>query len=166
VAGELADLLAKVRHHGRDGVVVVGLDPHHARFLRRAKADREHRPQHDRHLAEDVPGEALADDALDPVDGLDRLDAAVEHGEDRALVALVGSIFPRHQANVRRHPRKLLSLGCVQRREGVDFADLLRGHHLRGQATAQAWFPATAAMMFNHLMTMHTATNAMEEPRC
>ena len=137
MAGEPAYLLTDVWHHGRDGVVVVGLDPHHARFLRRAEADREHRPQHDRHLAEDVAGEALADDALDPVDGLDRLDSTVEHGEDRPLVALVGRIFAPHEADVRRHARKLLSLGRVEGGEGADLADLLRGHHLRGQATAR-----------------------------
>ena len=85
VARQLPDLLADVRRRGRDGVVVVRLDPHHARRLGRAKPDREDRAERDRHLAEDVAGLPLADDALDPVDELDRLDAALEHGEERAL---------------------------------------------------------------------------------
>ena len=34
------------------------------------------------------PGCALADDALDPVDELDRLDPTLEDGEERALAAL------------------------------------------------------------------------------
>ena len=61
VGREPADLLGDVGRHGRDRVVVVRLDPHDARRLRRAEADREHRPEHDRHLAEDVARVALAD---------------------------------------------------------------------------------------------------------
>ena len=41
------------------------------------------------------PGAALADDALDPVDELDRLDPALEHGEERPLVALVRGVLAR-----------------------------------------------------------------------
>ena len=43
---------------------------------RGAEADREDRPERDRHLAEELAGVALADDALDAVDELDRLDRA------------------------------------------------------------------------------------------
>ena len=68
VGREPADLLADVRRRGGDGVVVVRLDPHHARGLRCAEPDREDRAERDRHLAEDVARLALADDALDPVD--------------------------------------------------------------------------------------------------
>jgi thioredoxin-dependent peroxiredoxin len=39
------------------------------------------------------------------------------------------------------HARKLLSLGRVESREGADFADLLGGRHLRGQATGQGVGP-------------------------
>ena len=97
-AASLPTSLRDVGRHGRDGVVVVRLDPHDARRLRRAEADREHRPERDRHLAEDVARLALADDALDPVDELDRLDAALEHGEERPLVALVRRVLARREA--------------------------------------------------------------------
>ena len=63
-------------------------------FSAARKPDREHRPERDRHLAEDVAGRALADDPVEPVDGLDRLDAALEHGEERALVALLRRVLP------------------------------------------------------------------------
>ena len=54
-------------------------------FSAARKPDRENGPEGDRHLAEDVPGSALADDALDPIHELDRFDATIEHREERAL---------------------------------------------------------------------------------
>ena len=78
------------------------------------------------------PGLPLADDALDPVDELDRLDPALEHGEQRALAALVRRVLARDEADVRRQPAKLLALGRVERREERDLPDLLRRHHALG----------------------------------
>ena len=43
------------------------------------------------------PGVADADDALDPVDLLDRLDAALEDGEQRALAALRSGVLARRR---------------------------------------------------------------------
>ena len=129
VGRQPADLLAEVGHRGRDGVVVVSLDPHDARRLRRAKPDREHRPERDRHLPEDVSRASLADDALDPVDELDRLDAALEHGEERALAALVHRVLARHEADVGRCAGKPLALGGAERREDRDPRDLVGRHH-------------------------------------
>ena len=63
--GELADLLADLGRDRGDRVVVVRLDPHHARRLGGPEADREDGAERDRHLAEDVARLALADDALD-----------------------------------------------------------------------------------------------------
>ena len=103
VRRQLADLLCHVRHHGRDGVVVASLDPHDARRLRCPEPHREHRPEHDRHLSEDIARVTLAEDALDPVDEPDRLDATLEHGEQRALSALVRRVLARHEADIRRH---------------------------------------------------------------
>ena len=96
------------------------LDPHDAGGLRRAEPHGEDRAEHDRHLAEDVPGETLADHARDPVDLLDRLDTALEQGEERALVALVRRVLARHEADVRRQPGKLLALGLVESRKELD----------------------------------------------
>ena len=93
--GQPADLLGDIGRHGCDGVVVLRLDPQHARLLGRAEPDGEHGPQRQRHLAEDVPRLTRADDALDPVDELDRLDPTLEHGEKRALAALVHRVLAR-----------------------------------------------------------------------
>ena len=114
---------------GRDGVVVVRLDPHDARLLGRPEPDREHRPERDRHLAEDVARTALADDALDPVDELDRLDAALEHGEERPLVALVRRVLARHEADVGRRAGEPLALRRAESREDRDAGDLVGRHH-------------------------------------
>ena len=84
VACERPDGLDEPRLLGGDRVVVVRLDAHHARRLRCTESDREHGAERDRHLAEEVAGVALADDARDAVDELDRLDAALEQGEERA----------------------------------------------------------------------------------
>src|SRR5207248_9676341 len=92
---------------------------------------REDGAEHERHLTEDVAGMALADRALDAVDPLDRLDASLEEGEERRLAALVRGVLPRHEADIRRHPRQLLPLGLVERREQRDSADLLGRHHAR-----------------------------------
>ena len=75
-------LLCDVGHHRRNSVIVVNLDAHDARSLRRAKAHRERGPERDRGLTEDVPRATLTDDALNPVDELDRLDATLENGEE------------------------------------------------------------------------------------
>src|SRR5207248_6126885 len=83
------------------------------------------------HLAEDVARATLADNALDPVDELHRLDAALEHGEERALAALVGGVFARDEADVRRHAGELLALGRIERREERDRRDFVSSDHVR-----------------------------------
>jgi hypothetical protein len=129
VCGEPAHLLCDVGHHGSDRVVVAGLDPHDARRLGRPKAHREHGPEHDRDLAEDVAGVTLPDDALDSVDVPDRLDPPLEHGEERALVARVRRVLARHEADVGRHTRELLTLSQVEPCEEGDATDLVGRHH-------------------------------------
>jgi hypothetical protein len=131
VGREPADLLGDVGSYGREGVVVARLDPHDPRRLRGTEAHGEDGPERDRHLAEDVARATHTDDALDPVDELDRLDATLEHGEERALAALVRRVLARHEADVRRHPRELLTLRRVESREERDLPDLLRRHHAR-----------------------------------
>jgi len=129
VACEPADLLADVGVLGRDGVVVIRLDAHDARLLRRAKPDREHGPEHDRHLAEDVPGAALADDAPDPIDELDRLDATLEHGEERALRALVRRVLARHEGDIRGRAGKPLAIRRAESGEDRDGTNVVGCHH-------------------------------------
>ena len=71
--------------------------------------------ERDRHLPEDVARLPPADDALDPVDELDRLDAALEHREQRPLVALVHRVLAGREADVGRGAGEPLALG--RRRE-------------------------------------------------
>ena len=130
VRRKLADLLCHIRHHSGDGVVVASLDPHDTRVLRCPEPHREHRPEHDRHLSEDIARLTLAEDALDPVDQPDRLDATFEHGEQRALSALVRCVLARHEPDIRRHSGKPLALGQVETRKERDTTDLLGRHHV------------------------------------
>jgi hypothetical protein len=129
VGGEPAELLGEVRLDGGDGVVVVRLDPQDARRLGRAEADREERPERDRHLADDVAHAALADDPRDSVGELDSLDPAGEHRQERPLVALVGCILAGCERDVRRRAREPLAGGLVEAREDRDRANLLRCDH-------------------------------------
>ena len=108
IARERPDGLDEPRLLGGDRVVVVRLDAHHPRLLRRTESDREHGAERDRHLAEEVAGVALADDARDAVDELDRLDAAFEQGEERTAVALVRRVLARSEADVRGRAREPL----------------------------------------------------------
>ena len=136
VSREPADLLAEVGSDRGDGVIVVGLDAHDARRLRRTEPDREHGPEHQWHLPEDVAGKALADDALDAVDELDRFDATLEHGKERALVTLVRGVLARHEADVRRPARQQFALVGPEAGEQLDAADLVRRHHAMANPTA------------------------------
>jgi len=129
VGSEPADLLGEVGRDCREGVIVVRFDAHDARRLRSAEPDREHRPEHHRHLPEDVAGNARADDALDAVDELDRLDAAFEHGKQRALATFVRGVLPRHEADVRGPVRQQLALVGAEAGEHLDATDLVRRHH-------------------------------------
>ena len=128
-ARERADRLGDDRIRGRDRVVVGRLDPQHARGDGGAEADREDGPEHDRHLAEDVARQPLADDPVDPVDRLDGLDPALEHREQRALVPGVGRVLARHETDVGRDPRETLVLVRAEHGEDLDPGDLLGRHH-------------------------------------
>ena len=97
LARQPPDLLCDVRRERCDRVVIRRLDPHDPGRLGSAKPDREQRPKRDRNLAEDVAGTSLADDAVDSIDELYRLNSAVEHREQRPLLALVRCVFARHQ---------------------------------------------------------------------
>ena len=128
---QLAELHPDLGRRGRDRVVVLGLDPHEARRLGGPKPEREPRPERDRHLPDELTDDAAADDALDPVDERDRLQATLEHGEQRPLVTRVDRVLARHDADVRRNPRKPLALDRAETGEDRDADDLLRRHHGR-----------------------------------
>jgi uncharacterized protein YndB with AHSA1/START domain len=146
VRGEPADLGGHIGLHGGDGVVVVGLDAHDARGLGGAKADREHGPERDRHLAEDVARMALPENPLDAVDEPARLDETLDHGEQGSLGAFVSGVLARDEADVGSHAGELLPLGLVERGEGLDACDLLRGHHETTNLPAGGWAYGTKAL--------------------
>ncbi len=93
----------------------VRVDPHQPCRLGRPKPHREDGPEHDRHLAEDVAGDPLANHPLDPVSRLDRLDAPVEHGENRPFVTLLRRVLAAGEAEIGRCTRELLALGRGER---------------------------------------------------
>ena len=131
VAGQPADLAAEIRRRGRSRVVVVRLDPDHPRLLGGAKADREDRAERDRHLPEDLADVPLADDALDPVRELDRLDLALEQAEERALAALRRRVLARQEADVGGGAGEPLALGELESREDRDRSNVVRSDHQR-----------------------------------
>ena len=55
------------------------------------------------------PGLALADEALDAVDDLHHLDAALEEPDQGGVVALVGGVLARRQADVGCRTREALA---------------------------------------------------------
>ena len=122
-------LLGDLGLERRDRVVVLGLEPQDARGLRGAEADREHGPERDRHLAEEVAGSARAEHAVDAVHELDRFDRAADHGEERSLVALVRRVLARHEAEVGGDMGQPLTPFGVERREGRNRSDLFRRDH-------------------------------------
>jgi hypothetical protein len=99
-----------------DGEVVLRLDAHHARRLRGPVGAGERRRERQRHLAEDLAGRAPAERALDAVERLDDLDPARQHGEERALAALVDGELAGAQAHVGGGPHQPLerALGQVE----------------------------------------------------
>ena len=121
-------------------MVVVGLDPDHPRLLGRAESDREDRTECDRHLPEDLPDLPLADDPLDPVGELDRLDPALEQAEERALTALRRRVLAREQADVGRGAGEPLALRDVESRKDGDRRDVVCSDHQR-----QRYSPGAAA---------------------
>jgi hypothetical protein len=101
VPRERPELLSHRGRDGRDRVVVRRLDPHDARRLRRAEPERKHRSERDRDLPDEVARATSTDNALDSVDMRDRLQATLEHDEQRTVVTLVDRVLARHEPQVR-----------------------------------------------------------------
>ncbi len=88
LARQSADLEREIIRDCRDRVVLLDIHAHHARRFRSAIPAREWGAQGNGHLAKNGAGEAPAEPAFDPVDGLDHLDLAAEDSEERALSPL------------------------------------------------------------------------------
>jgi hypothetical protein len=87
LARQRAHLQGHVVRDRRDRVVLLRIDPHHARHLHRTVSAGKRGPEGNRHLTEDRAGKPKAEPALDPIDRLHDLDLAGEDGEQRALSA-------------------------------------------------------------------------------
>jgi hypothetical protein len=97
--------------------------------FRGPKAHREHRPECDRHFSEHLARLPRADDALDPVDALDRLDATLEHREQRAVFTFLRRVLARYEADVRRHLGEPCASVELESCEDLDPPDVLSRHH-------------------------------------
>jgi hypothetical protein len=131
VRREAADLGCDVGRDSGDAVIVVSLDPEDPRALGGAEAHGEDGSERDRHLAEDVAGAPRADDPLDPVHELHRLDPAVEQPEERSLRAGVRRVLARVERDVGRDACEPLALVELEPGEDRDGTDLLGRHHRR-----------------------------------
>ena len=100
-----AELDAHFRCRSRDRVIFVSLDPHDARRLGSAKAERERRRERDRHLAKELAHTTSADDARDSVLERDRLEASFEDREQRSPVTRVHRVLAGHEPDVGGDPR-------------------------------------------------------------
>ena len=75
------------------------------------------------------PGCADADDALDAVLELDRLDLSVEQPEERLTGALLRGVLPRLEPDVGRSARQALPVLGAESAEHGHSRNLLRGDH-------------------------------------
>jgi hypothetical protein len=122
-------LLGDVRRQRGDRVVILRLDSHNAGGLGGAKTDREQRSECDRNLTEDVAGTSLANDAVDSVDYLHRLDSTLEQREQRSLFALARGVFARPETYVGRDARKPLAPTPFEVGENSNATNVVCGHH-------------------------------------
>ena len=117
------------RRSGSERVVVLQLDPKHARRLRCAESTRVEHAEGDRHLTEDVAGPPLADNTLHAVDAPDHFEPTLEDAEQCPSVTLVHSGLAGNERDVRHCPGEPVAFGRLEVREHCDPTDLLRRHH-------------------------------------
>ena len=129
VGREEGDLLSDLRRGGGECLVVVQLEPEHARGLRGAEPAGVQHSERDRHLPEDVTRLPLADHALDAVDDPEHVEPALEDAEQRPRVTLVHGELAGNESDVRHHPGEPVAFGRLEVREHRDAADLLCRHH-------------------------------------
>ena len=135
LARQRADLLRDVLRHCRDGVILLNVDPHHARRFGGAISPGKRRAKGERHLAEDRARDAPAEPAFDPVERLDDLDLAGEDDKERALSAFVNGEFSGTKVEVGGCPGEALQ---IDRRKSPK----TKGSPRRRQSSA--WFPPFA----------------------
>jgi hypothetical protein len=126
---QLTEFHAHLRCRSRDRVVVPSLDAHEPRRLSGPESEREGRSQRHRHLSDELTHAAPADDAVDPVDNRDSLQAALEHREQHPLVPRVHRVLARHEPDIRRKPGKPLALDRAKPGKDRDAGNLLHRHH-------------------------------------
>jgi hypothetical protein len=126
---QLAHPLPDLRRRCGERVVVVQLEPKHARCLRCTEPAGVQHAERDRHLPEDVAGHPLADQALHAVGEPEHLDPTLEEAEQRPRVTLVHGGLAGSERDVRHDPGQPVALGRLEIREDCDLTDLLRRHH-------------------------------------
>ena len=129
VVRKQAHSLRDRRRGGGELLVVVYVDPEHARRLGCAEPAGIEDSERDRHLSEDVTRLPLADHALHAVDAPDHLDPTFEQAEQRPLVTLVHRRLAGNERDVGHHPGKPIAFGRLEVRKYRDPTDLLRRHH-------------------------------------
>ena len=110
-------------------MVFVRLDPHDARRLGGAKAERERRRERDRHLAEKLTDPTSADNTRNPFLERDGLQRPFENREQGAPVTRVHRVLAGHEPDVGSDARKAFALDRAKIRKDRDAGDLVRGHH-------------------------------------
>src|SRR5262249_14945972 len=108
VGRERAHPLDETRMRRGNGVIGTGVDSQHPGFLCGPEPDRKDCPERDRPLPEDRARLSLADDRLDSLGCLDRLDPAREQPEESLVAALQYRVLARQQCQVGRCPGELL----------------------------------------------------------
>ena len=168
VARQRTELDPDLGRRGGDRVVVLGAEAHHACRLGGAKAERKRCPECDRHLAEELALGAAADDTLHPVDERDGLQTPLEHGEQRALVALMDGEFPWQQPDVGRDPGEPLALDQAELREDRDLGDLLGRQHsgTRSRVMERSYGPIRVRSRDDGLPGRRTADPRRRGGRC
>ena len=129
LARQRAHLQGDVRRDRRDRVVLLRIDPHHARRLDGTVSAGKRRPEGNRHLAEDRARKPTAEPAFDPVDRLHDLDLAGEDGKQRALSAFGNGELSRTEVEVGGRARESFQLGGRQSGEQRNRRDVVDRQH-------------------------------------
>ena len=129
LARQRAHLERDVLRDRRDRVVLLRIDPDHARRLHGTVSAGKRRPEGHRHLAEDRARKPQAEPAFDPVDRLHDLDLAGEHGKQRALAAFGNRELARTEVEVGGRARESFQLGGRQPGEQGNRRDVLDRQH-------------------------------------
>ena len=116
-----------------------------------------------RHLAEEPARSANADHTFFAVDHLGDLGAALDHHEERPLVALVGEVLARHEVDVLDRAGQVLEGRLGQGREDLDGAKRLDGDHA-GDSSVTGHGSRVTSTTFRVIRRTYRRANATSTP--